>query len=80
MRPELGGPPAHQDTYETVASQLRVKFAWAEYITFYTIVANYNGALAADIARIGNATHIKAAKYEATLTLKLTPIRPHTKL
>ena len=70
----------HQDTYEAVASQLRDKFGWDEYISFYTIVANYNGVLAADIAHINDVTHIKVAKYEATLTLKLTPIRPHTKL
>ena len=57
-----------------------MKFAWAEYISFDTIVNNYNGVLAADIAHINDVTHIKMAKYEATLTLKLTPIRPYTKL
>ena len=70
----------HQDIYEAAASQLRVKFAWVEYISFYTIVANYNGTLAADVARIDDATHIKAVKYEATLTLKSTLIRPYTNL
>ena len=42
----------------------------AEYIFFYTIVANFNGPLAAVVDRIDDATHIKVAKYEATLTLK----------
>ena len=65
----------HQVSYEAVPSRLQVKFALAEYISFYTIVTNYNGPLVADSARIDDATHIKVAKYEATL-ISLTLIRP----
>ena len=70
----------HQVPYKAVASRLQVKLAWAEYISFYTIVSNYDGPLAADIARIDDATHIKVAKYEANFVLELTLIRSHTRL
>ena len=39
-----------------------MKCVWAEYISFYTIVSNYDGPLAVDVAHIDDATHIKAAK------------------
>ena len=71
---------SHQVTNEAVASRQQAQLAWAEFISFYTFFDNYNGSLTAGIARINDATHIKAAKYEATLTLKLTLIRPYTKL
>ena len=40
-----------------------------EYIFFYTIVSNYDGPLAAEIARIDVATHVKGTKYGASSTL-----------
>ena len=52
----------HQVTYEAVASPLQVKLACTEYISFYTIVANYNDSLAAAQAHIHVATLIKIAK------------------
>ena len=67
-------------TYEAVASCLLLQDASNEYIYFYAIVTNYNGPLAADIACVDVATHIKVAKFEASSTLTLTRIRPHTKL
>ena len=39
-----------------------MKFAWAEYISFYTIVSNYNGSLSADIARINDGRHINRCR------------------
>ena len=42
---------------------------------FYTIVANYNGPLAADLARVDGAAHMQAAKDEAKSMLTLTLIR-----
>ena len=44
--------------YEAVASWLQVLFTRAEYISFFTIVANYNGPLAADLARVDGAAHM----------------------
>ena len=64
----------------SVASLLHVKFACAEYISFYAIVTNHNGPLAADVARIDDTTHIKVAKYGANLMLKLAFIRSPTRL
>ncbi len=46
----------HQVTYEAVVSPVQVKVAWAVYITFYAIVANYNEPLAAAQAHIHVAT------------------------
>ena len=43
--------------------------ACTEYISFYTIVTNYNGPLAVDIVRINDATHLKVAKCRATGTI-----------
>ena len=59
----------HQVTYKALASRLQVEVVWAEYISFYTIVTNYNGPLATAQARIDVATHIKVAKYGAILAL-----------
>ena len=42
-----------------------MKFTCAEHISFYTVVANFSGPLAAALAHIDDATHIKVAKYEA---------------
>ena len=39
--------------------------ACTEYISFYTIVTNYNGPLAVDIVRINDATHLEVAKCRA---------------
>ena len=55
--------------------QLQVQNGRVEYISFYTIVTNYNRPLAAEIARIDVATYIKVANCEATSTLILTLIR-----
>ena len=71
---------SHQGRDEAVASQLKAKIERADYISFLTIVTNYNGPLAADIARIDVATHVKELKYGASSTLILTLIRPHTRL
>ena len=49
----------HQVSYEAVASSLQVKVVWAVYISFHTIVTNYNEPLESDIARIDDARHIK---------------------
>ena len=42
---------------ETVASPLQVQFAWAEYISFYSLDNNYNEPLAVAQAHIYVATH-----------------------
>ena len=39
-----------------------MQFAWAEYISFHTIVTNYNEPLAAARAHIHVATHINVLK------------------
>ncbi len=52
-----------QVAYETVASSLHVKVVWAVYITFYTIVANYNEPSAVAQAHIHIATHVNDSKY-----------------
>jgi hypothetical protein len=39
-----------------------VHFAWAVSVYFYTIVSNHNGALAVDVANIGNARHITTSR------------------
>lgn len=43
--------------YDDISLRLHVQNASNEYISFYTIVANYNGPSAADIACIDDATH-----------------------
>ena len=53
----------HQVAYEAVALLLRMKFAWAVYITLHTIITNYNEPLAAAQAHIHVDTHINEAKY-----------------
>ena len=53
----------HQVASETVASPLHVKVALAMYITFSTIVANYNEPPAAAQANIHIATHMNVSKY-----------------
>ena len=52
------------------ATRRQVQVVWAEYISFYAIVTNYNGTLATAQARIHVAAHIKVAKLEAILALK----------
>ncbi len=47
-----------QVAYETVSSSLQVQFAWDVYMSFYTIVANYNAPPAAAQAHIHVAAHI----------------------
>ncbi len=59
----------HQVTYEAVVSPIQVKVAWAESISFYTIVASYNGLLAAAQAHIHVITHINMMKGGAISTL-----------
>ena len=56
----------HQERDEAVASQLKVKIERAEYDSFPTIRADYNGPLAADMALFDVATHKKVSKFEAT--------------
>ena len=51
-----------QVTYETVATPLQVLIAWAVYVTFYTIVANYNEPPTAAQAHIHVDTHIYVSK------------------
>ena len=70
----------HQVAYKAVASWLHVQFACAEYISFLTIVTNNIEPLSAARARIDDATHIKAAKYESSSALKLAFIRSPTRL
>ena len=64
----------HQTAYEAVSSRLQEQFVWAEYISFYTIITNYNGPLASDVACINIITHITVARYGAILALKWTLI------
>ena len=47
-----------------------MQVVWAEYISFYGIVTDYNGPLATAQARIHVATHIEVAKDEDILALK----------
>eukprot|EP00986_Skeletonema_menzelii_P017249 scaffold18505_cov108-Skeletonema_menzelii.AAC.1 len=67
-------PPKHAKSsaflQSKVAFHLQVQVVWAEYISFYAIVTNYNGPLATPQARIDIATHMKVAKLEAILALK----------
>ena len=51
-----------QVTYETVVSPLQVLIEWAVYITFYTIVANYNEPLAPPQAHIHFDIHMNVSK------------------
>ena len=59
----------YQTTYEAVAWWLLVQFAWAVSVYFYTIVSNYNDALALDFVLINDATHKKRV-----LTSELDPV------
>jgi len=72
-------PWSTQHVLLTVESLMQVQFAWATYADFYTIITNYNWQLAVDVACFDVGSHIKVAKYEVML-LKLTLIRPYTKL
>ena len=56
-----------QVAYEAIASLLQVQFAWAVYITFPTIVANYNEPLAAAQAHIHMAERIKCCRKQLAL-------------
>jgi len=53
----------HQVPYETVASPLQAWFAWALYMSIYTIVTNYNEPLAPAQAHIHVAVHINVSQY-----------------
>ena len=56
----------HQVTYTAVAWRLQVQVGCAEYISFFAILTNCNGPIAAPQARIDVATHTKVAKYGAS--------------
>ena len=62
-------PTSSQHLLLTVDLLMRVQFPWAVNYNFNTIVTNYNGPLAADIARIDVATHVKGTKFGASSTL-----------
>ena len=53
----------HQVPYETVAPPLQAWFPWVLYMSFYTIVTNYNEPLAAAQAHIHVAAHINMSQY-----------------
>ncbi len=62
----------HQVAYEPVGLLIQVQFAFSAYVSFYTIVTNYNEPLAAAQAHIHGATHtskdIELIKYGQAYT------------
>ncbi len=53
----------HQVPYETVAPPVQVRYALALYMSFYTIITNYNEPLAAAKAHVHVAAHINMSQY-----------------